>query len=375
MKELRKPSPYPLHDTVSGVVDCFLVNDQIELAKFRIGYLKQEVSYFVIGESSLTHSGKSKDLYFAKSREAGNFLEDNILLFNINLDDYKDAWQREIASREKLLEFAVSYFPNAQFILSDVDEIPSLSQVRKLHQRKENLAFVTPVSYRYVNWRLADDGHNNYCSGVFGDSTLAQAPNGSRGSLLPILESDEVGIHASYLQINKHSIIVKMKSFAHEEFSYAEIANGKTISFANTFAVDHVGRFDHKGFGLLKILSKEEMGTVEQEMLKSNPNWFKFSVEKKRYLARMWASIVITVIVRSDKYRERVYRYFIENQELKMPQWFYLKVVCLLLAMWYLCSRRMPFLEVSFYKSVGLISKCKYWLNGLLSARKCKNRQ
>ena len=83
MKELRKPSPYPLHDTVSGVVDCFLVNDEIELAKFRIGYLKQVVNYFVIGESSLTHSGNSKVLYFAKSREAGNFLEENILVLAI----------------------------------------------------------------------------------------------------------------------------------------------------------------------------------------------------------------------------------------------------------------------------------------------------
>ena len=47
------------------VIDAFPGFNEVELAEFRISYLKDVVDKVIIVESELTHSGLSKPLYFA----------------------------------------------------------------------------------------------------------------------------------------------------------------------------------------------------------------------------------------------------------------------------------------------------------------------
>ena len=54
------------------LVDCFLGNDEVDLAEFRIRYLENSVDLFVIGESDQTFTGKSKEQHFAKHFRDGN---------------------------------------------------------------------------------------------------------------------------------------------------------------------------------------------------------------------------------------------------------------------------------------------------------------
>jgi hypothetical protein len=154
------------------IVDAFLGFNEINLAEFRISYLSGHIDHTVIGESRTTHSGVAKKLFFKEWHEGIDpSLRTKITVVEIPLDNFSESWGREIGSREFLAEYVKFNFPGAKFILSDLDEIPSTSQIDSLNENSGIFHFTTPTYYRRVNWKLKDK-HSTWSRGVCGEIEL-----------------------------------------------------------------------------------------------------------------------------------------------------------------------------------------------------------
>ena len=167
------------------IVDAFIFNNEKDILKARLNYLDSYVDYFVIVESNNTFTGKNKKLILKDFIEK-NFkhLQHKILILEnkikINCEadlffknkkilkenspslnrvlkmGYKASSKKEIALNEtfqrELINIAINKFiknKNAIIIISDVDEIPKLNFIKKLHSLKEDQVYYAEMK-QYV---------------------------------------------------------------------------------------------------------------------------------------------------------------------------------------------------------------------------------
>lgn len=278
------------------IVDAFLGFNEIKLAEFRISYLSPYINHSIIGESRTTHSGVAKNLFFREWYEKLNpDLKTKISIVEIPLEKFSDSWEREIGSREFLAAYVKRKFPGAQFILSDLDEIPSTSQVKSLNGVTGIFHFTTPTFYRRVNWKLKDK-HSTWSRGVCGSIELLQEENGGRFSSYPIIGGDP-GVHLSYLGMSDTHLREKISSFAHTELSANRFAAAGIIEFCDYFKINHLGKSRVKGFGLFDIAEsntediKEHIRLVFSDLIDANDS------TTPSFPRRFWASMRLSVFL------------------------------------------------------------------------------
>lgn len=278
------------------IVDAFLGFNEIELAQFRISYLKDFVDVVVIAESRLSHSGMEKPLFFNEwKRNSHLALETNLVILEVPLNNQMSSWEREIFSREFLANYLLREYPKDFFILSDLDEIPSRDQVKKLRNSDGIFHFRTPTTYRRANWFLLDS-HCKWNRGVMGEVSYLKAfSNGARFSKLREI-GGEPGIHLSYLLHDSQKAYEKIQSFAHVELN-SNVWNSKYLfQYCDKYRIDHLGRSRNRGFGLFKIglvtedsilhiLSTRIPGVIDTGL--TVPNYF------MRILASVWLTSYI----------------------------------------------------------------------------------
>jgi beta-1,4-mannosyl-glycoprotein beta-1,4-N-acetylglucosaminyltransferase len=78
------------------IYDIFNFFNEIELLEVRLNILNKHVDYFVIVESTLTHSGLPKELYFNKNKRLFSKFKNKIihLIIEVPIRDFDDAKQR-----------------------------------------------------------------------------------------------------------------------------------------------------------------------------------------------------------------------------------------------------------------------------------------
>lgn len=113
------------------IVDCFIFYNEIQILKKRLRYLSKVVDKFVIVESTLTHAGREKKLYYNENKELFREWWDKIIhvIVEDNPTD-EDPWKRENHQRSCILRGLENIQKGALVMLSDVDEIPKLELIR-----------------------------------------------------------------------------------------------------------------------------------------------------------------------------------------------------------------------------------------------------
>lgn len=296
------------------LIDSFLIFDEVDLALFRIKYLSEYVDKVIVAESSLTHSGAIKPLHFSDylSRVSPSMAH-NIEVLRVDLSAFSDSWSREISSREALIHHILANHPNARFINSDLDEIPSLDSVKLfLELPPNNYHFQTQTYYRFANWALLDS-HSNWNRGVFGIAKLPFPENGGRFAKLPTIFGIEKGAHLSYLGRNSNSIAKKLESFAHTELNKTALKSREFIEFADQNVVDHLGRSRNRGFGILKILAENQLSSLHKELYQNHPGYFSFPVRVPFLLTRFFASVVCSIIANDRPGCNNLYALYFEK--------------------------------------------------------------
>jgi len=122
------------------VYDCFTFFNELDLLKIRLDELYDSVDHFVIVESTISFTGKSKPLYFAENAQQFEKYKDKITHIVIDYfpdltgDAATDHWTREEYSRNSILRGLSGCNNDDVIFISDLDEIPSALVIPRITQ-------------------------------------------------------------------------------------------------------------------------------------------------------------------------------------------------------------------------------------------------
>ena len=104
--------------------DCFIFNHEVELLQIRFNILNDYVDNFIITEGDITFSGLPKESHYLKNKDKFKKWEHKIIHNQIKLPDLNGPWDREIYSRNSVLNLNI-FEDDDLIIMSDGDEIPN----------------------------------------------------------------------------------------------------------------------------------------------------------------------------------------------------------------------------------------------------------
>jgi len=147
------------------IYDCFNFFNELEILEIRLNVLYEHVDYFVIVESSITHSGEEKPFYFEENKERYSKFLDKIIHYKvydtpsdfINLNYGEDKtlndifnfvvkqtnrfnratqpdYGRDFFQKECVRRPLISCSDDDIIIISDADEIPNPKLLEKINE-------------------------------------------------------------------------------------------------------------------------------------------------------------------------------------------------------------------------------------------------
>ena len=117
------------------IYDCFTFFNELELLELRLNELTEVVDKFVLVEATRTHTNKPKPLHYQQNRARFSRFQDQII--HVIVDDLpqgKDAWTPENFQRNCIARGLTTCRPDDWILVSDVDEIPRATTVKKVSQ-------------------------------------------------------------------------------------------------------------------------------------------------------------------------------------------------------------------------------------------------
>jgi beta-1,4-mannosyl-glycoprotein beta-1,4-N-acetylglucosaminyltransferase len=227
--------------TFRKIIDCFIFYNEIELLTYRLNVLNDVVDYFVIVESTHTHVGKEKKLYFNENKNLfENFMHKIIHIVvedfpykypNVNIE-YGHQWRNENFQRDCIsrgLE-QINLKDNDCIIIVDLDEIPDPDTL--LDIKKGNIMIelnTLCMDFYYYNLNTLIDENWIYPKIIsykkFKELNIGCNAIRYSGSC-PIIEKG--GWHLSYFG-DSNFIKNKITHFAHQEHNHDEITDIKKI--------------------------------------------------------------------------------------------------------------------------------------------------
>lgn len=284
------------------VVDAFLANDELELAKFRLGFLSPVVTKFYIGESQQTHQGRDKPLHFASFKNELLSLGVDIEVVEIPAvqnDSDMSARDREETQRDWFLKYVGDLHPNDVVLFTDIDEISSHEQVvwADSHLGASEIRTIPmQFSFRFANW-LLEPINQDYRPGVMLRGKAFQPL--LRNSDLPAAPGEK-GAHLSYVGFRSAQLKEKFTSFSHTELDIKHLYQDAVLDFSNEWGIDHIGRPGQKGFGLLRSAAEAQLNSVLRAAINHRPDWFR-EFPRKSFLRRLVASSALSSYRSSGK--------------------------------------------------------------------------
>jgi beta-1,4-mannosyl-glycoprotein beta-1,4-N-acetylglucosaminyltransferase len=150
------------------IFDCCIFFDEKMLLDLRINILNQYVDKFVVVEANFTHSGKYKkfnfninDYYnfkdkiiYIQVKDLPNNLfeiKENLTKNQIDELKIKNALIIENFHRDKILKGLIKANNDDLIIISDVDEIPNLENLKHSHLKKDIILFKQDIFYYKFN--------------------------------------------------------------------------------------------------------------------------------------------------------------------------------------------------------------------------------
>lgn len=145
------------------IIDCFMLNDELDMLEYRLSTLYEHIDYFVLVESNVTHRGVPKPIYYSLYKDRFEKYNDKIIhvlttdipkkIHDVNFVNntlyYTDGYNyREQLQRSKIIEGLKELSLDYEDIVlvSDIDEIPNPSSFSKLLKYLP----MAPVVYRQM---------------------------------------------------------------------------------------------------------------------------------------------------------------------------------------------------------------------------------
>jgi beta-1,4-mannosyl-glycoprotein beta-1,4-N-acetylglucosaminyltransferase len=218
------------------IIDCFTFFNELDLLEFRLKFLDPLIDHFIIVESNLTHSGKAKPFYFEENKKrfepwlhkiiyipikqsaAGLSFNENEIAYNPE----SASWKLENEQRNALSVANSVVSDNDLVIISDLDEIPNPSILRKIKPGEEPM--VLSMLFHYYFFNCQNTGVERWWNGSIvasGKQFKEKTPQILRDNRNNYKRIKKAGWHFSYLG-GIEKIKDKIRSFAHTEFNKEE---------------------------------------------------------------------------------------------------------------------------------------------------------
>jgi len=261
------------------IYDCFTFFNELDLLEIRLNILNDYVDRFVLVESTKTHQGKSKPLFFSQNKNHyEKFLDKIIHVVVDEFPDYegKSPWVLEHHQRNMILNGLKNCTSDDIILISDLDEIPNPKKILeyknkkgiKIFRQKMYYYFIncinvsntdsyrwngtimvnycdikSPQDFREISMRLLNLFHQKFIHRIYWHLwKLFQVDiKGKKIVFVP-----DGGWHFSYLG-GVDMIIKKLEAFAHAEYNKEEFKDIKKIEDAIKKGKDLFGRgFSYK---------------------------------------------------------------------------------------------------------------------------------
>lgn len=217
------------------IVDAFTFYNELELLDIRLNYLSPAVDKFVLVESTKTHSGLDKPLFFEENKLLFKpFLNKitHIIVDNMpSRKDVSDRWVLENYQRNSILTGLdhLQLAPKDYVLISDIDEIPR----RELLERQFHGVYIQRCFMYYLNV-LSDENWTGTVGLEYDRITnhygQPQKVRNARNQLEPIRNG---GWHFGWLG-GYERVYNKIKAFAHIEIDQPHIMDELKHSVDNT---------------------------------------------------------------------------------------------------------------------------------------------
>ena len=213
------------------IFDCFLYCNENLILDIRLHTLDKFVEKFIIVESQYDHQGKKKKLNF-KIENFPIFKDKIVYLVIDKFPKNISNWDRENFQRNYIFKGLYSALDEDYIMISDVDEIPDLSKVKKLDDSKITV-FEQKMFYYKIN--VANQTHPHWYGSRICKKKYLKSPQWLRNQKVkkyPFWRFDKVrwniikngGWHFSFL-MHPEEIRKKLSSYAHSEFNKSEFKN------------------------------------------------------------------------------------------------------------------------------------------------------
>jgi beta-1,4-mannosyl-glycoprotein beta-1,4-N-acetylglucosaminyltransferase len=216
--------------------------------------IDEVVDYFVLVESTHTHTGKEKPLYFSENKHLFEKINDKIIHVIVDDFPYKypninilkdEQWKNEQFQRNCITRGLqrINVKDNDLIIISDLDEIPdprTLNQIRNGIITVESNSFEMDMYYYNLEYKLPKPWHHARVAPYsYVKNISSYSKNFRFGPTKIIIKGG--GWHLSYF-MSPHLISNKLKHFAHQEFNHLEFTEPEIIRKRIEVGVDLFGR-------------------------------------------------------------------------------------------------------------------------------------
>jgi len=214
-----------------AIYDCFQYFNEDHIVDLRLNILNKYVDYFVISESTKTHQGKNKRINFdiKKFSKFKNKIKFIVADYKeeINFINHTGGESPvEQHQRNTLIEGLKNASSQDLLILSDSDEIPDLTKLPEINNKKKYIAFSQKMFMYKLN--LQNLNENDWIGSKITKVKNLKSMQDLRNlkfKKYPFWRIDKIdqqiingGWHFSFLQ-TPEQIIEKIRSFSHGEFN------------------------------------------------------------------------------------------------------------------------------------------------------------
>jgi len=241
--------------------DCFMYNNEDLLLELRLQTLSKFVHKFIIVESRFDHQGNKKKLNF----KINNFLIFKNKIKYIVLDKFPknlSNWERENYNRNFIVKGLNGAKPEDYIMISDLDEIPKISNL-KIFKEKKYTAFKQKMFYYRFN--LHNISEPDWIGSKVCKKKYLKSPQWLRNQKVKkysFWRMDKInwniiedgGWHFSFVMSDK-SIKKKIESYAHSEFNKKNYKDTKNIKKNISLKKDLFGR----AFKFIKIKNQKKL--------------------------------------------------------------------------------------------------------------------
>ena len=218
-------------------VDCFTFYNELDMLKYRLSILNEHVDYFILVESTHTHVGKEKQLYYNDNKEL--FKEFHSKIIHIIVDDFpfkfpnidiakSEQWKNENFQRNAIVRGLnqLSLLDEDIIIISDLDEIPDPNILSNIKQNKLVINDVYKLEqdfyYYNLNSKMANKWYHSKILSYKKYIELNITTENIRHYNCQIIRN--AGWHLSYFG-NSQFIQNKIQQFGHQEFNSEQYTN------------------------------------------------------------------------------------------------------------------------------------------------------